>query len=514
MLGKILVSLLGLGFLLLRPAALLGGEPDPSQAVVAVVSLDAQGQPRKQGLGVALGKDGRVLTSASLLAAQGAVVVRTGQGVKYLVQEILYQDALQDLALVKVAADQLPGVDLGAAGRVRPSETVRVGLRQKTGMVLQEIRVARVHPFSPRLTLVKLSPPLAEAEPGAPLFDSRGDLVGLVHTFAGSREGTAGFQVVLTRDRKLLPPEVWPNPAGKGSGEGKERGGAVPPEKKLSSPSGSPPFGSGVGQATGGVPEKPPEKPGAGAYTAFWQGVRASLELKWQEAQERFAAALTVSGDLAEASFGLGVARYHLGNYEGATRAFLEATRHLPNYALATLWLGKAWEKLGNRAAAREAYQRAVKQDAHLHEAWFHLGVLAYQEGNLDQARECLVQAGDELALAAQRSFYLGVIARRRGRLEQAWAAFDEAVRRDAGFLPAYVEGGKTLLDLGRPKEAVQILTELSRRDPKLPLARYHLALAYHAAWNTRGAWEQYLALQQLDPTLASRLAPILEQRR
>lgn len=496
------------------PAALPGAEPDPAQAVVTVVSLDDQGQPRRQGLGTALGKDGRVLTSASLLAAGGASVVLTAKGTKQLVQEVLYQDALQDLALVKIAADQVPGVEVGTAGRVRPPEKVRLGLRQKSGVVLREAQVASVHPFSPRLTLVKLTPPLAEAEPGAPLFDSRGELVGLVHTFAGGGGQSPGFQVILTRDRSLLPREVWRNPGEKAPGEGKDEKGGIPKEKSPPGSSGSTPLGPGVGQGAGGTLGKPPESPGAEAYAAFWQGVRASLNLKWQGAQEQFTAALTALGGLAEASFGRGVARYHLGNYEGAIQDFLEATRQLPNYALATLWLGKAWERQGNRTMAREAFQLAVKQAPDLHEAWFYLGVLAYQEGRLDQAQECLERAGEAVEQAAQRAFYLGVIARRQGRLEQARAAFAEAIRRDAGFFPAYVEGGKTLLDLGRPKEAVQVFTELSRRDPRLPLARYYLALAYHAAWDARGAWEQYLALQQLDPALASRLTPLLEQKR
>jgi tetratricopeptide (TPR) repeat protein len=242
--------------------------------------------------------------------------------------------------------------------------------------------------------------------------------------------------------------------------------------------------------------------------------VQDSLNLKWQEAQEQFTAALAAPGGLPEASFGRGVARYHLGDNEGAAQDLLEATRRLPHYALAAFWLGKAWERLGNLTEAREAYQRAVSQAPDLKEAWFSLGVLAYKEGRLDEARKCLEHAGNGVDQAGQRAFYLGNIARSQGRLEQARAAFVEAVKQDPGFLPAYVEGSKTLLDLGRPQEAVGLLTELRRRDPKLPLARYYLALAHHASWNAKEAWEQYLALQQLDPALASRLAPLLEQGR
>jgi len=503
MLRTILIAGLCFGLLAARPAVLWGAEPDPAQAVVAVVSLDKKGKPRRQGLGVVVGKDGKVLTSASLLTPGGAIVVRTNKGAKYLVQEVLFQDALQDLAVVKVEADGLFRVEPGAVGRVRPGEVVRVGLQQEKGVVLKEAKVASVHPFSPRLTLVKLTPPLAEAEPGAPLFNSRGELVALVHAFAGGDGGGRGFQVILARDRQLLPRKAWANPAKKASGEGKSPAPSISPGPDLR-----------VSQAEGGAGEKQPENPEAAAYAAFWQGVRASLDLRWQEAQEKFTAALAVPGELPEASFGRGVARYHLEDYEGAVRDCLEASRALPNYALASLWLGKSWERLGNRAEARKAYQQAVSQAPDLKEAWFYLGVLDYQEGRLAQAQKCLERAGDGVEQAARRAFYLGAIARRQGRLEQAQAAFAEAVKRDVGFFPAYLEGGKTLLDLGRPKKAAQLLTELIRRDPKLPVARYYLALAYLAAWNTKGAWEQYFVLQKLDPALASRLRPDLEKGR
>jgi tetratricopeptide (TPR) repeat protein len=512
--AKIPVLLWCLGFLLTGPTALWGAKLDPAPAVVAVVSLDDQGEPRRQGLGVLVGKNGRVLTSARLLAAGGTNVVRTGKGDKYLVQEILYQDPLQDLALVKVDAKGLPGVEVGAAGRVRLAEAVRVGLWQETGVVLKEARVASVHPFSPRLTLVMLKPSLAEAEPGTPLFDSRAELVGMVHTFAGKSGDSGGFQVILTRDRSLLPREIRASPARKTTEKRNDQNEIVLGEKTAA---GSPVTSSldlKKDQTAGGDQGKQPEKTETDAFPAFWLGVQDSLNLKWQEAQEQFTAALAAPEGLPEASFGRGVARYHLGDNKGAAQDLLEATRRLPHYALAAFWLGKAWERLGNLTEAREAYQRAVSQAPDLKEAWFSLGVLAYKEGRLDEARKCLEQAGNGVDQAGQRAFYLGNIARSQGRLEQARAAFVEAVKQDPGFLPAYVEGSKTLLDLGRPQEAVGLLTELRRRDPKLPLARYYLALAHQASWNAKEAWEQYLALQQLDPALASRLAPLLEQRR
>ena len=191
---------------------LLGAEDGPARSVVRVVGLDKQDNPQRQGLGVVLGQDGRILTSASLLIPGGAGVVLTGQGAKYLIQEVAYLNEFQDLAVIKVNAEQLPKVDMGLVKRLHSGEAVRLGLYQKNRVILQEAQVASVYPFSSRLILIKLNPPLSEAEPGAPLLDSRGDLVGLVHSFAGKKGNGGGFMVILARGRDFLPQETWLNP--------------------------------------------------------------------------------------------------------------------------------------------------------------------------------------------------------------------------------------------------------------------------------------------------------------
>jgi tetratricopeptide (TPR) repeat protein len=265
-------------------------------------------------------------------------------------------------------------------------------------------------------------------------------------------------------------------------------------------------------QAHGQNQLKPPDNPGATAYAAFWRGVGASQEQQWQKAQEWFREALSGTGKLPEAHFGRGVARYHLKNYQGAIQDFLLATQQLPDYALASLWLGKAWEQLGNSTQAQKAFMQAVKQNPDLKEAWFSLGVLAYREGHLTQAQIFLERSGNEIEEAARRAYYLGAIARSQGRLEQAQRAFADAIELDTELFPAYLEQGKTLLELGQPKKAAKVLTELIQREPKSTTARYYLALAHLAAWDTKGAWEQYFVLQKQNPALASKLLPALEK--
>jgi tetratricopeptide (TPR) repeat protein len=91
---------------------------------------------------------------------------------------------------------------------------------------------------------------------------------------------------------------------------------------------------------------------------AFWEGVAASLRQDWPGARENFSTALRLSESLPEAYFGRGVARYHLGEYEGAAQDLERATQGLSNYALGFLWLGKVWERQDRGEAAFAAYQK------------------------------------------------------------------------------------------------------------------------------------------------------------
>ena len=223
--------------------------------------------------------------------------------------------------------------------------------------------------------------------------------------------------------------------------------------------------------------------------------------------------AIAPPAQLPEAYYGRGVSRYHLENFQGAAEDLLEATRRLSGYALAFFWLGKTWQKRGDQEAAAAAYRQAVDIAPDLPEAWFYLGEIAYQRGDQDKAKECLEKAAGDLPQAAMRAWYLGNIARNRQLLPEAMAAFKQSVQIDPKFFPGYLEGGKLLLlDLGQSKEAVTLLNQAVSLKPQHAEARYFLSLAYHLSWNAAAAWEQYSALEKIQPELAGQLATVLER--
>jgi tetratricopeptide (TPR) repeat protein len=453
-----------------------GTAGDFTDAVISVVGLDNQDKPCCQGLGVVVGKDGRILTCASLLANSQKAVIRTNRGVIYWIRRVLYQDDLQDLILIKVDAYNLPSAPIASDRGVQSSQKLLVVRRGGDHLKVQKITAARTYPFSPRLVLLKIKPDSKNDEPGTPVFTEKGELVGLLHSPLGSSGQNAGYQFFLLHNFTQV------------SLAQKHAAAAGPEDDK---------FQSCQHDRT---------------CRNFWKGVRASLGRDWLKAEREFSASLTSGKVLPEAYYGRGVARFHMGDVSGSLEDLLEATKMSPNYALAWLWIGRAWERRGDNLKAREAYQRAADQAPKLNKAWFQLGTLAYKEGDLPRAREYLSKVTNDFAQNARRWWYLGQIAEAQEQPEQALTAFRRALETDTKFVPAYLDSGKVLLELGRPREAVQFLNMLLQLQPKSPGAHYYLALAYLLSWNSVAAWEQYFTLQQISPQIASYLAPLLER--
>ena len=375
---------LGLGCIWLALLVSPGIAKEPADALVSVVSLDEQGNPMSQGMGILVDREGSVLTSASIMADSRSGVVRTADGAFHVIQKIIHWDSLQDVALLQIEPGTSKFVAVRAATRVQPGEKVWVGIRQKTELQLREANLMETLPFSPRLTLFKLKPENLATEPGSPVLNHRGELVGMYHAFAGDRDKSETYGFCLARQRE----HFLPRPDGK--------------KEELNWP---------------GEPLKRFDSPG---IKDFWEGVLSSLRREWPEAQKKFTAAITQPGVLPEAFFGRGVARYNQGDWDGAEKDLEEATRRLSGYALAFLWLGKARERQGKAAAAAGDYDQAAKLSPDLIEAWFRLGELAYKGGELGKAKDCLDRAKGDPAHGA-KSLVVFREYRPQGKAPQRW---------------------------------------------------------------------------------------------
>jgi hypothetical protein len=215
--------------------------------VVTVVALDDRGTPTCQGLGVVISQGGYILTSAAIFAQTPHGVVKTAAGSLHVIRDLVRRDDLQDLALVQVEADNFTVPPVRVAPRLASQEEVAAPETRPPG-TLHKGRVAKTLPLSPRLVLVKLEPESLTGPPGTPLFNRRGELAGMLHTFAPDPAAAPGLLVWLAHSRT----HTWREP-----------------------------------ELTAG-PMPPPIR----GCADFWAGVTASLRQEWPVSRDKFSAAL------------------------------------------------------------------------------------------------------------------------------------------------------------------------------------------------------------------------------
>ena len=469
-----------ISFLCLSSIGLLvleGKAKEPCDSLVSVVGLDEYGNPVRQGMGVVVSKDGGVLTSASIMSNCRSAIAKTADGALHILRRTVNRNSFQDTILLQFDAGVSKFTPAETAAGFQLPEKVWLGVRHNSGGWLQPAQLTKSLPFSPRLVLLRLEPENLEAEAGSPILNQKGELVGMLHVFAGPQGKSSSCQFFLARDRAHLPFKNEKNPQ------------------------------------EGNLPDETLTNPACANQQEFWEAVGASLRQDWNEALKKFSAALSGPERLPEAYYGRGVAKFHLGDRNGAVTDLEEAIRRLPGYALAFLWIGKAEERQGRSEAAQRDYRQATTLAPELGEARFHLGEMEYQGGDLAKAKEDLKSALQDSELAAKSHWYLGNIALKEKRPEDAFEEFKQAIALERGFFQAYLDGGRLLLEeMDRTEEAAAWLREAVRLQPGSGLARYYLALAYALSWNRAGAWQQYFVLQTEHPELAAQLAVTLER--
>ncbi|MBW1953366.1 MAG: tetratricopeptide repeat protein [Deltaproteobacteria bacterium] len=448
-------------------------------SIVTVVSLDSQGQPLRQGLGVIIDPRGLILTSLEIFLNSQGGMIKTAKGALHLIEGVVQLDRLQDWVLLKVNAEGLVASSVSKYKAIKPSERVMLPARERSQITFKEVAIKGIYPISPRLALLDLRLSKSDVASGTPLFSQAGEVMGIAHRLNSPPERGKSSLYFLPLNRSQLPP-VKKNPEALKSFE------EVADLARTKSPEG-----------------------------LFWQGMAAMVRQNWVDAVEKFNEAIKIDKKFPEAYYGRAQARFFQKDYEGAEKDLNKAIKLLPSYARASFWLGKTRQKLGDKAGEILAYERAVKINPHLSEAYFKLGQLAYKTKDFDRARQCFRQAGEGFPEAAQSWWYLGTIARIQGESAEAVENFKKAIALNPQFFEAYLSLGKLLLTVGaQPQEAVEILTEAVQQRPRHGEARLYLALAQWLSWNRGGALEQYFALQDLNPRLAARLHQTLNYSR
>jgi len=174
--------------------------------------LEAPSAERVQegsGSGFIIREDGLILTNAHVVEDADEVAVKLKDGRNFS-GEVLGQDPVTDVAVIKIDADTLPIVPIGDSDQLLPGEwaiaignplgldnTVTVGIISATGRSSLEVGVP-----DKRVGFIQTDAAINPGNSGGPLLNGRGEVVGMNTAIIGDAQGL-GFSIPINQAQRL-----------------------------------------------------------------------------------------------------------------------------------------------------------------------------------------------------------------------------------------------------------------------------------------------------------------------
>lgn len=162
-----------------------------SQAVINVVDLAAPavisvtGEGKGSGSGFLISQDGYAITNSHVVANRNELIAETNDGDRVFA-EVVGDDPATDLALLKLAASELPFAEIGDSNALRVGQLViaigsPLGLHStvSTGVVSAVGRNLRAQDGRLIENIIQHTAPINPGNSGGPLVDSRGRVIGI-----------------------------------------------------------------------------------------------------------------------------------------------------------------------------------------------------------------------------------------------------------------------------------------------------------------------------------------------
>ncbi|MGB3292128.1 MAG: HhoA/HhoB/HtrA family serine endopeptidase [Phormidesmis sp.] len=164
---------------------------------------------RGTGSGFILNANGIILTNAHVVEGADAVTVTFKDG-RELRGEVIGEDSLTDVAVIRVDAANLPTVTVGNSDTLRPGEwaiaignplgldnTVTAGIISATGRTSAQIRVP-----DKRVQFIQTDAAINPGNSGGPLLNEQGDVIGVNTAIIGNAQGL-GFAIPINQARAI-----------------------------------------------------------------------------------------------------------------------------------------------------------------------------------------------------------------------------------------------------------------------------------------------------------------------
>lgn len=164
---------------------------------------------RGTGSGFIISGDGVILTNAHVVEGAEQVIVTLKDGREFR-GEVVGEDPVTDVAVIRVQAAGLPTVQLGDSNSLRPGEwaiaignplgldnTVTAGIISATGRSSAQIRVP-----DKRVSFIQTDAAINPGNSGGPLLNERGEVIGMNTAIIGGAQGL-GFAIPIATARQI-----------------------------------------------------------------------------------------------------------------------------------------------------------------------------------------------------------------------------------------------------------------------------------------------------------------------
>ena len=179
------------------------------KCIASVVSIAASdGEVNGIGSGFVFREDGYVATANHVIEGMSKITVILSDGTRHEAR-VIGGDALTDLALLKIEAEGLCAASKGSSAELLPGErVVAIGTPASldyagsvsSGEVSYAMRTVKIYSESDgklekKMKLIQTNAPVNPGNSGCPLFDGRGQVVGMVTMKLGQNFSGMGFAI-------------------------------------------------------------------------------------------------------------------------------------------------------------------------------------------------------------------------------------------------------------------------------------------------------------------------------
>lgn len=173
------------------------------KSVVVVSFTDRDNKTVGLGSGFVISKNGLIATNLHVIGEARPIFVQTADGKRHPVTEIHATDRVMDLAIIKIAANDLPTLELGDSSALKQGEDI-VALGNPEGLTFSVVRgVVSGRREIDGKPMIQLAIPIEQGNSGGPLLDRFGRVHGIL-TMKSLVTRNLGFAVEINSLKPLL----------------------------------------------------------------------------------------------------------------------------------------------------------------------------------------------------------------------------------------------------------------------------------------------------------------------